>query len=54
MEVFFIYAHFFRQSYYWEANSCSINQDIFVMFMESEGSLQCLQEPATDPFPQPD
>jgi len=37
-----------------DANSDSINQEIFHLCMEPEGSLPCSQELASDPYPQPD
>jgi hypothetical protein len=42
-----------EQSPSWETNSHSGNQ-IPRLFMELEGSLRCSQQPATDPYPEPD
>jgi hypothetical protein len=35
----------------WKANSCPATEEILI---EPEGSLLCSQEPATDPYPEPD
>jgi hypothetical protein len=37
----------------WESNSRSESQEISGLFLEPEGSLPCLQEPATGPYPEP-
>jgi hypothetical protein len=41
-------------SLYWESNSHSASQGIPPSFMEPEGLLPCLQQPATSPYPEPD
>jgi hypothetical protein len=38
----------------WEADSHSSSQEIPPPFMESEGPLPCLQQPATGPYFGPD
>jgi len=40
-----------EQSPSWQANSHSVNQEIPLLLMETEGSLPCSQEPAADPYP---
>jgi hypothetical protein len=37
-----------------EVNRFSDSQEIPPHFLEPDGSLQCLQEPATCPYPEPD
>jgi hypothetical protein len=43
-----------EQSPSWEADSHSASQQNSRPFMEPEGSLQCSQQPATGPYPEPD
>jgi hypothetical protein len=43
-----------EQSPSWEAYSHSDSQEIPPSFVESEGSLQCSQEPTTGSYPEPD
>jgi hypothetical protein len=38
----------------WEANSCSLIQEIPRILWNPEGLLLCLQEPTTGPYPEPD
>jgi len=43
-----------KQNPFWEADSQSAGQEIPCLFMEPEGSLPYLQEPATGLYPEPD
>jgi hypothetical protein len=49
-----LFTNFLQQYYSWEADSALASQENTLHFMEPEGSLPCLQEPATGPYPKPD